>query len=78
MARNTHRMHITRLEKRISKLLAALAPFAEEADAWSDGVSDGYHPGIAEPRRKEVHAKAAFSLRDLRRAKRLIEEFPNG
>lgn len=61
------------LRKRVKVLEAALLPFAQEACEWSNTISDGYHPGVTEPRQQFSYAKAMFSMRDLRRAARLLE-----
>lgn len=53
----------------IERLRAALMPFAREADTWSETISDRFKPGVCEPRSKFSHAKAEFSLGDLRRAR---------
>lgn len=54
-------------------LVDALRPFAKEADEWLDRISDSYHPGLTEPRQNQAYAKAMFSMRDLRRARRLVK-----
>lgn len=56
----------------ITRLQTALRPFAKESDAWAETVSDSFRPGIVEPRQKIAHAKAEFSLGDLRRAKQIL------
>lgn len=57
---------------RIHQLEKALEPFAKEANAWSDHISNSYRPGITEPRQKQSCAKAEFSIGDLRRAAKLL------
>lgn len=61
-------------KQRICQLEAALRPFAKEADSWLDSVSDGYRPGMTEPRQREAYGKAEFSMHDLRRARRLLRQ----
>lgn len=61
-----------RLEERVGALELALVPFAREADSWLESVSDSYHPGMTEPRQSQAFGKAEFSMRDLRRARRLL------
>lgn len=65
---------MTDLERRVRMLEKALLPFAREAKAWSETVKDRYRPGIVEPGQKIAHAKAAFSLGDLRRAEKLLRD----
>ena len=53
----------------IRRLLKRLEPFAREADRWSDSVSRPYRPGLTEPRQRYAHAKAEFTMGDLRNAR---------
>jgi hypothetical protein len=57
----------------IARLLKRLEPFAREADTWAGHISDSYRPGVTEPRQRYSHAKAEFSLGDLRRAKAEVD-----
>ena len=64
---------MTDVERRVRTLEKALLPFAKEAKAWSQTVKDRYRPGIVEPGQKIAHAKAEFSIGDLRRAEKLLQ-----
>lgn len=62
------------LNRRVKKLEAALKPFAEEADQWSESVGNHYRPGVTEPKKTVSYGKAVFSIGDLRRARKLLAE----
>lgn len=59
-------------KQRIRDLERALKPFAQEATNWSEQVSNGFHPGVTEPKHKFAHAKAEFTVGHLRRAHKLV------
>ena len=61
-------------KQRIRELKAALRPFAKEAETWLASVSNRYRPGVTEPKQHQAHARAEFTLGDLRRAARLLEK----
>ncbi len=66
------RDEVERLRRRIIVLEKALEPFALEAAEWWHTVSNGYHPGVTEPRQRESYSKAAFTIGNCRRAARLL------
>ena len=66
------------LRAKLAEAIRALEPFAEEGDEWSDGVPNGYCPGVTEPGYDQAHAKAKFTIGNLRRARRLVEEGNHG
>lgn len=61
-------------DRQVERLVAALRPFAAEADNWWEKVDRRYRPGMTEPRQSYANEKAAFSIGDLRRAKKLVTE----
>jgi hypothetical protein len=63
---------VERLRRRIAVLEKALEPFALEAAEWWHTVSNGYHPGVTEPRQRESYSKAVFTIGNCRRAARLL------
>lgn len=67
---------LTTLREREAVLVAALKPFAQEADEWPDSVKDKYRPGVSEPGSRQINtgARAWFTIGDLRRARALTSE----
>lgn len=63
---------VKRLRRRIAVLETALEPFALEAAEWWHTVSNGYHPGVTEPRQRESYSKAVFTIGNCRRAAKLL------
>jgi hypothetical protein len=63
------------LRRIIARLAKRLEPFAREADTWSDDISRAYRPGVTEPRSRYSHAKAEFSIGDLRNARSELRRF---
>lgn len=65
----TSLMHLTITDtKSVVRILSLLA---DEADNWSDEISDGYRPLQCEPRTNYANkgSNTAYSLGDLRRAR---------
>lgn len=62
-------------ERERDDLLAALKPFADEAETWADFVSDRYRPLVTEPKQKvpTSGARTRFTIGNLRKARRLAE-----
>jgi len=61
-------------EAEIVRLREGLAPFAAEANKWSESVPDNYRPKCTEPGSKTAHpgSQTAYRLKDLRRARSLL------